>query len=412
MSFAYSILGTRVDPWDASGQSDIYEDHIQHLRDIALMFPLTAPQAEAVATTLEAYRRGQLWLQGDLKPLVKMVKDSAAADSLPPPQPVAIANGQQLVIATQVSFQTLSEGYLRDHDKNLKKSSKDSIQEASRALVAALEDIGLGSDVSQHTRADLVKVREILGQTRAVSTVNKLLAKLIAVLSWGEINGLISHNYSKGLKITKGAKSKRRGFTESQVDAVLAAAATHDDPKVLWICSIASVTGARIQEIIQLTKEDILFDSAGQVAVHINEGEYTSDDGDEAGADKSIKTESSQRRIPLVNTSRWFTDLEVFVAYVKSLPPGAEVFRRKKLVDEARLAVRAAVGDDPSLVFHSFRHTMAGLLQTNEIILQTSSAIMGHSTGSITFDTYGTSMGQKTLREALEKVLPGRQVDS
>ncbi|WP_426101422.1 tyrosine-type recombinase/integrase [Pseudomonas sp. PSPC3-3] len=406
-SFANDILRTKVDRWDAHGYGDIYEETIQQLRDIAIMFPLTATQAEAIATTLEAYKRGQLWLQGDLMPLTQMAKE-LGVDAVP--QHVAISSGPQLVVATQISFQTLSEGYLRDHDKNLKKASKDSIQEATRAIVAALEAIGLGSDVSQHTRADLVKVREIIGQTRAISTVNKLIAKLIALLSWGEINGLIPHNYSKGLKITKGARSKRRGFTESQADAVLAAAATHEDPKVLWICSIAAVTGARIQEIVQLTKEDILFDTMGQAAVHINEGEYTGDDdGDEAGTDKSIKTESSQRRIPLVTTSSWFTDLAAFIEHVKGLPAGAEVFHRKRLVDEARLAVRAAVGNDPALVFHSFRHTVAGLLQTNEIILQTSAAIMGHATGSITFDTYGTAMGQQTLREALEKVLPRRE---
>ncbi|MFJ4131842.1 tyrosine-type recombinase/integrase [Pseudomonas cyclaminis] len=373
------------------------------LREIAVVHPLTVPQAEAIHFTLEAFRCGQVRLrEGDPGPLMKLTKELSGDSAV---KAVAIVPGSACV-----SFQTLADGYLRDHDKDLKKATKESIKTATRGLVDAFTSIGMAEDITGHTRADLVLVREHLRTGRAVSTVNKILAKLIAILSWAEINGLIPHNYSKGLKTSKGSKSKRRGFTLAQVKAVLSKAAAYEDRKVYWICAIAATTGARIQEIMQLTKGDVMVDPDGLLSIHINEDVGIDDDADDdEDTDKSLKNESSRRRIPLVTTSAWFEDLSAFAEYVSGLEDDSAVlFPRRALRDSARQSVRDAVGDVPALVFHSFRHTMAGLLQTNEIILQTSSAIMGHSTGSITFDTYGTSMGQKTLREALEKVLPDR----
>ncbi|WP_164486710.1 tyrosine-type recombinase/integrase [Pseudomonas chlororaphis] len=403
LGIATDLLRTTVDAMSTFKAADLREDHLQHLRELAATFPLSPAQAEAIHWTQEAYRADQMRLQqGNVEPLLRIVK---ALDA----EPVVTSSNDSSLPANpaptevkKVPFKALAEGYLRDHATDLKVSSRKSIEEASRALIAVFEAIGLGDDVSGHTRADLVKARELLGQGRAVSTVNKIVAKLTAILTWAELNGLIPHNYTKGLKTSKGAKSKRKGFTEAQVDAVLAQAAQYADPQVSWICSIAAVTGARIQEIMQLRKDDVVIDPlTGLLSIDINEGKGLADDG------KSVKTENSNRRVPLVTTSKWFRELEEFKAFVQGLPEGtSKLFSKGMLVDEVRGAVRAAMGDDPSLVFHSFRHTMAGLLQTHEVILQTSAAIMGHSTGSITFDTYGTKMSQQTLRDALEKVLP------
>lgn len=99
--------------------------------------------------------------------------------------------------------------------------------------------------------------------------------------------------------------------------------------------------------------------------------------------------------------------MEAFREFVKALPSDdSQVFTTRSLRLHLAKIIRMAVGDNPDLVFHSLRHTMSTLLQNGEVSLQTAAAILGHTTKSITFDTYGGNMALETLRTALEKVLP------
>lgn len=62
---------------------------------------------------------------------------------------------------------------------------------------------------------------------------------------------------------------------------------------------------------------------------------------------------------------------------------------------------------DKDLVFHSLRHSMASSLKTSGGRLEVAQAILGHSSGSITWDLYGRcgALSVVEMAEALKAAL-------
>ena len=62
---------------------------------------------------------------------------------------------------------------------------------------------------------------------------------------------------------------------------------------------------------------------------------------------------------------------------------------------------------DRTQTFHSLRHSLAGALKAAEVPVGTAESILGHASGSISYDLYGAGSGVEVARmaEALKTAL-------
>lgn len=304
------------------------------------------------------------------------------------------------VITPAVTFEALSTLYLADRGKDQKESTLKETKICHGTISAALGEL----DMRTHSRADLVALRDRLSDGRMPSTVNKLIVKLSAVLAWSVENGHIPKSYDKKLKLTKGVESSRKAFTQVQVGKLVAYSNTLPETSwKRWLLSLGAITGGRLNEISQLTTSDVQTLASGITAIHINE----------AGEGKSIKNKRSERLVPLTDGAYGF-DLAAFLRYVEacrlSKSEALAQIGYKTAGDWVnRQAIPEALGDSygPGLVFHSLRHSLASLMQAKGVPTAYAQAVMGHASGTITFDVYGSGVPVETVAKMLIEVFVG-----
>ena len=323
---------------------------------------------------------------------------NVAIDSMP----VFAPHGEVMSTATEpaatpMPFDVLSQLYMADRAGDQKPTTLKETTLCHKVISEHLK----GLDLRHHTRADLVDFRERLSEGRMPSTVNKLIVKLSAVFTWAVENGHLSKTYDKKLKLTKGVTSTRKAFSQPQVRKLMDYANGLPEASwKRWLLCLGIITGGRLKEICQLTTGDVVTTESGLVAIHINE----------AGEGKSIKNKQSERLVPLTDGAYGF-DLAAFLRYV-------DVIRRSGSKSLAQIgyrpsgewvnqhAIPAALGDtyERGLVFHSLRHSLASLMQAKGVPIIHAQAIMGHASGTITYDTYGAGVPVETITELLKKL--------
>ncbi|MDZ3995399.1 Tyrosine recombinase XerC [Pseudomonas sp. Teo4] len=297
-----------------------------------------------------------------------------------------------------MAFDALARLYMADRAGEQKPSTLKETTLCHKVISEHLE----GLDFRNHSREDLVAFRGRLAQGRMPSTVNKLIVKLSAVLAWAVENGHLSKTYDKKLKLTKGVESTRKAFSQHQVSKLMEYASNLPEASwKRWLLSLGIITGGRLKEICQLTTGDVVTMKSGLVAIHINE----------AGEGKSIKNKQSERLVPLTDGAYGF-DLAAFLRYV-------DVIRRSGSTSLAQVgyrpsgewvnqqAIPAALEDtyERGLVFHSLRHSLASLMQAKGVPVTHAQAVMGHASGTITFDTYGSRVPVEVIEKMLKVVL-------
>ena len=297
-----------------------------------------------------------------------------------------------------MTFDALAQLYMADRAGEQKPSTLKETTLCHKVISEHLE----GLDFRNHSREDLVAFRGRLAQGRMPSTVNKLIVKMSAVLAWAVENGHLSKTYDKKLKLTKGVESTRKAFSQHQVSKLMEY--SNNLPEASWkrwLLSLGIITGGRLKEICQLTPGDVVTMKSGLIAIHINE----------AGEGKSIKNKQSERLVPLTDGAYGF-DLAAFIRYV-------DVTRRSGSESLAQIgyrpsgewvnqhAIPAALGDtyERGLVFHSLRHSLASLMQAKGVPVTHAQALMGHASGTITFDTYGSGVPVEVIEKMLKVVL-------
>lgn len=308
-------------------------------------------------------------------------------------------------VSTPLTFDVLSQLYLADRGGEQKPSTLKETKICHGTISAALGEL----DMRTHSRADLVALRDRLSSGRMPSTVNKLLIKLSAVLAWSVENGHIPKSYDKKLKLTKGLESNRKAFTQDQVGKLVAYSNTLPETSwKRWLLSLGAITGGRLNEISQLTASDIQTLESGITVIHINE----------LGDGKSIKNKRSERLVPLTDGAYGF-DLAAFLRYVESVSSNADQGEPSHSVRLAQIGYKTAgdwanrqaipdvLGDSygPGLVFHSLRHSLATLMQVKGVPTTHAQAVMGHASGTVTFDTYGAGVPVEVIARMLKTLL-------
>ena len=386
---AESLLSTAHDVHSLRDWGDLYEDVRTNLSEVAATMPLSVDQHEHVARAREVMSAAQVRLQGDSVPLVTIIRD-LEGDQAKHAESVPVS----LSVLAPMTFEVLSGLYLADRAQDQKASTLKETKVCHGTLSAQLGDL----DLRSHSRADLVALRDRLSEGRMPSTVNKLLVKLSAVLAWSVENGHLLKTYDKKLKLTKGLESTRKAFSQAQVTKVMEYASNLPETSwKRWLLSLGVITGGRLNEISQLTTSDIQTLESGVVAIHINE----------VGEGKSIKNKRSERLVPLTDGAYGF-ELAVFLQYVEGCKESesqslAQIGYKTAGEWANQQAIPAALGDDHTggLTFHSLRHSLASLMQVKGVPTVHAQAVMGHASGTITFDTYGSGVPVEVIAEML-----------
>lgn len=302
-----------------------------------------------------------------------------------------------------LTFEVLSRLYLADRAVAQKPTTLSSTQFTHGVIGSILGDL----DLRTHTREDLVTLRGQLVMTRKPSTVNQMLMKVSAVLNWAVNNGHLVKTFDKKLKFTKGLESTRRAFNQDQIGMLMEYASRLPEQSwKRWLLCLGIITGGRLNEISQLCVSDIQTLASGVVVIHINE----------VGEGKSIKNKRSERHVPLTEGAYGF-DLQAFLRYVENAKLSgndslAQLGYRAagEWVNQQAIPQALAETYVKGLVFHSLRHSLSSLMQAEGVPTTHAQAVMGHASGTITFDTYGSGVPVETIAQMLIGIFPAEKV--
>lgn len=420
---------------------DIYRDQYgelgESLADALASEPLSIDQHRYINEALKVLKACMRRIEaGDSQPLIDYVDhfndidrqdNQVASVSLSVNAP-EVKPEVKPEVTPSITIASLFEQYEAENAQNWKPATLRENKASHAALIEIFDYLGLGADANTVTRADVLRVRDVLQQLPRnrkqrfkdvpladllsredktdcldVFTINnKYLIKMAAVFRWAVRNDLIKKNMTEGLELKvpqRKASEARNAFSTEQVGQLLAAAQVYSQrpsgkPYHYYVTALAAITGARLNEIAQLQVKDVRTTEAGTVYIHINE-----DDSSLPG--KSIKNAHSDRCVPLVDGAYGFI-LADFMRLVETRRGAdgddAMVFDGLRLMKNGygeqvskwfnRTLLPKVLADRSGLAFHSFRHTVATQLKQHGVELAYAQAIMGHSSGSITYDRY------------------------
>lgn len=257
----------------------------------------------------------------------------------------------------------------------------------------------------------------VKGETLSPGTINKHIAGLSSVMSFAVKNGYADSNPFSNMRVKERgqAKNKRSSYSAEDLKLIFHSplytgcvsktirdkAGPHifKDSKY-WLPLLALYTGARIEELGQCQLSD----------VRQKEG-ITYLDFNLEGEAKSLKTESSARKVPLHN----YVLEKGFLDYVEDLRKqgAAMLFPDLKVSAEGKFTKvfsqwygRYARGlgiTDPKKVFHSFRHTFKDACRNARIPMEMHDRLTGHTTAGVGA-IYGDGYDLSILNEEVQKI--------
>ncbi|EPO5275301.1 site-specific integrase [Citrobacter braakii] len=445
--------------WELStGRSDLFEPDMrdlyrdqygelgENLTDALASEPLSIDQHRYIHEALKVLKACMRRIEaGDSQQLIDYVdrfndidrRDGQAYVSLS----VSAPKGKPEVTPS-VTVASLFEQYEAENAQNWKPATLRENKASHAALIEIFDYLGLNVEAS---RADILRVRDVLQQLPknrkqrfkdtplvdllsredktdcldVVTINNKYLIKMAAVFKWALRNDLIKKNMTEGLELKvpqRKASEARNAFSTEQAGQLMEAAKAYSlkssgKPYHYYVTALAAITGARLNEVAQLQVKDVRTTEAGTVYIHINE-----DDSSLPG--KSIKNAHSDRCVPLVDGAYGFV-LADFMRLVEARRgvngDNAMLFDGLRLMKNGygeqvskwfnRTLLPKVLADREGLAFHSFRHTVATQLKQHGIELAYAQAIMGHSSGSITYDRYAKEVEVDRLAAALQNAL-------
>ncbi|GIU17454.1 site-specific integrase [Shewanella sp. MBTL60-007] len=225
----------------------------------------------------------------------------------------------------------------------------------------------------------------------AVSTVNKRLTRVSALLQWAAIHYGIS-NPMVGLSIKVSAKVKaskaRDALSETKIRQLfreIPSTTEHKMPYRAWLPRLAAYTGARLGELAQLYIDDFTVID-GYPCIHIRA----------THPDQSIKTATSERVIPIhpkliAMGFLQFVDKQQASGHERLFPELRKISTRgySHQVSKWFYTFKPKLGWGERDTLHGIRHAVATQLKHKEYSSDMVAGLLGHSHGSITFDRYG-----------------------
>ncbi|OYT95192.1 MAG: hypothetical protein CFE49_14120 [Pseudomonas sp. PGPPP3] len=245
--------------------------------------------------------------------------------------------------------------------------------------------------------------------TISLTTFNNYVKNLTTFFNYAVREGYCPRNPFDGLRVRQRRKAseERSVFTDDDLKllfnkAVYAPAKT-SKPHQYWLPLLGLYTGARLNELCQLYLDDIVTMN-GVPCIHFQE----------TRSDQKLKTESSERLVPIHSKLRELGFLE-FVEAQRALGQQrvfSELTCHKKHGYSAAPSkwftrVREQLGfrdDGVRKDFHSFRHTLADHLKQKGVVESLVGGILGHQSAGITFGRYGKDFRPEVLAPIVELV--------
>ena len=253
----------------------------------------------------------------------------------------------------------------------------------------------------------------------APKTQRKRFAAFTGLLRWSVSEGYADVFVGDGIGIIAKAKKvkERKPYSPEQLKQVFACplytgrkSLSHYNISgqvlrkdyLFWVPLIALFAGMRAGEILQLTKSDIKID-ADIPYFDITKWEDVQDE-----VDKSLKTEASERRVPIHST---LLDIG-FLDYVAAQPKGRIFARAKQGSDgtytqyyskQWRMTAQKAGFYTPQTVFHSFRHNFVDACRNAKVPENIAMQLVGHKDQK-THGGYGSGASLTVLHEEIERV--------
>ncbi|MDW9296368.1 site-specific integrase [Escherichia coli] len=389
-------------------------DEKSNLKELAATQALSLDQQKGIRLALEVLTAAQQRVDtGDASGLIKLIDENNHTDYSTIGDSSSILRNEQGVspqVFTRerqpsVVFSSLVSSLLAEKVQTLKSSSYKDLSSSLNTVSRFLPE-----DMDLMSRSEWLAVRDsMLAAEVRPSTINKLLTKAKMCLDYGLMNGqLEGRNPIERMKLTKDIDSKRRAFTDEELERLLVrveseyqftrhTAHTTSEAR-RWASLVSVVTGARSAEVCHLTKRDIVTLDNGLVCIDINE------DGD----GKSVKNKHSVRLVPLTDGACGF-DLKSFLEWVDTQPDdGGPLFGMTPSAYSSWFNSRVlteALGDAENVSLHSLRHWLATRMKERGVNLVDAQGILGHSSQSITYDLYGKGHAVGRLAEVLKTAL-------
>ncbi|HGU0686899.1 TPA: site-specific integrase [Escherichia coli] len=392
-------------------------DEKSNLKELAATQALSLDQQKGIRLALEVLTAAQQRVDtGDTSGLIKLIDggvsqltdDNNHTDYSTIGDSTSILKNEQgdrPVVFTQerqssVVFSSLVSSLLAEKVQTLKSSSYKDLSSSLNTVSRLLPE-----DMDLMSRSEWLAVRDsMLASEVRPSTINKLLTKAKMCLDYGLMNGqLEGRNPIERMKLTKDTDSKRRAFTDEELERLLVrveseyqftrhTAHTTSEAR-RWASLVSVVTGARSAEVCHLTKRDVVTLDNGLVCIDINE------DGD----GKSVKNKHSVRLVPLTDGACGL-DLKSFLEWVDMQPDEGPLFGMTPSAYSSWFNSRVlteALPDAENVSLHSLRHWLATRMKERGVNLVDAQGILGHSSQSITYDLYGKGHAVQRLADAL-----------
>jgi integrase len=213
--------------------------------------------------------------KSELEALTRVIERDEANFSGTPTDPILRDVPSPEPEAAPISLVGLFEDYIAlRHYLGRGKGAEDRWKSVFPNLVSHLGH----DDARKITKKDIIAWRDKLKLTLAPSTINKVhLTAVKAVLNWAVAEDLLDENPAKEVRqeMPKHVRSREQGYTKDEANAVLLFAYNYE-PKPLnegairehpemsaakkWVPLLLAYSGARVVELTQLRKMDIVLE--------------------------------------------------------------------------------------------------------------------------------------------------------
>ncbi|MGL1564043.1 site-specific integrase [Vibrio parahaemolyticus] len=287
--------------------------------------------------------------------------------------------------------------------KQLSSIRRSDAEKARQLLIQLPANIKKHSQFKGLTPIQAIELNKKLGLPAiSSSSVKDYIQKCSSFFAWAEQMEYTDLNPFKGFRFKNETKvsAAKNAYNEQQLNKIFSneifTKRTFKHNYQYWLPILARLTGARINELCQLYKEDIK-NIDGIWCISINRNKL----------DKRLKTANSERLIPLHPRL-----IELgFIRHVNSVS-SERVFPELKLERDGYATAaskwygrfKTKLGFSRGYDFHSFRHTFANQLKNALVPAIVTSELLGHSQRSISYDRYGKELDIKTKLVVVEKI--------
>ncbi len=307
---------------------------------------------------------------------------------------------------TGPTITSAAEAWYLELARDSRPATVDGHKQRVRKFVEKVGDLPL-TDVTRAVASDFLRGLDVANSTRKAYTTT-----LKCVFDDARENGRFTgDNPFADRKGTKGGDSYVP-FTVPELQVLFSKLPREVAPKkhtpdtaLPWVTLIALYTGARLEEICQLTTADVREEKANGATVWVIDIHN--------GGDNKLKNESAARLIPVHSALAQAGGL---LDYVKALPAGP-LFPGLKRRESKGGKVGARIGElfrkklvalglkREGLVFHSFRHTVAGRLDAADVRQSDAARVLGHAVAGMSYGTYSQAgPGLNGVKAVVEKI--------